>query len=191
MPRPNDPVFPRRKFLKGALGVAGASFVGFGPVAAMDQLAPPKALTLAYWNGHRFINSKLLASGDPTLSSVRVTVAGYNTKKATLHAPFKAWVAPSSDQRHHSRYLQTVDAKLGLAFKLHLANQNGSVESSANLLTGSQFGFKLQVGTYILMDGIVDLNQFSYDAKNQEAPLSRLLGSGPVPQYIILQIDRA
>ena len=173
----------------------------------MDQLAPPKALTLAYWNGHRFINSKLLASGDPTLSSVRVTVAGYNskggaikaidayfmvpTKKATLHAPFKAWVAPSSDQRHHSRYLQTVDAKLGLAFKLHLANQNGSVESSANLLTGSQFGFKLQVGTYILMDGIVDLNQFSYDAKNQEAPLSRLLGSGPVPQYIILQIDRA
>lgn len=202
-----DSSFPRRQFLKGAVGALGASALGLGPVAALAKMAPTKIVTLAYWDGTRFVLANRLASGDATLTSARLTLRGFNNDggvikaidayfvvpngtKPAIHAPFSAWVSPPRGAPK-VRFVQSVDPTLGILLKLQLSDATGSTASTTNLISGTAAGNKLKEGTYVLVSGAVDMNQFTLDLSNSSAPLSRRLGTGAVPQYIVIDVERA
>lgn len=200
-----ESTFPRRKFLKGTLGALGASLVGLGPVSALAKLAPSRAVTLAVWNGSHFVPANQLPSGDSTLNSVQIAMSGFNsvggpikaietifvvpTNTSKLQTPFTAWVAPPVGASH-VKFVQAVDPVSGILLKLELSDSSGSTATTSRLISGSGVGNKLRVGTYVLMDGVIDMNQFTFDPANKLQPLSRILGSGAVPQYVVIDIAR-
>lgn len=205
--------FPRREFLRGALGVAGVVALGLetaqaapAPEATASVPASAPALAAAYWNGTRLVDARHLASGDPEChSGVRLAVAAHPTGAAlrginahyavTLHGtethtPYHAWTRNALGNVG-TRFTLPVAPNAGIL----LSAQHGSDETFVRLRTDAASGqAKLRTGLYVLAVGAPDWNVCHLDLDAPSGPLLRRTLSGFVPVrfgYRLVTVEQA
>ena len=208
----NPNLFPRRKFLQTAAGVAGVVALGWD--AGRTEAAAPQEqdrhelmLAVAYWNGARLIDARHLPSGEAALihSGVRLRVHGheggeslralnaYYLTQESGHVPYHAW-QQSALSHTSARFTMPVLSGDGIL----LSARHEKTETFGRLHTNAAPGQpKLRTGIYVLAVGLTDWTGYHFDPQALAAgapPLIRRTLRGFVPAsfgYRILTVESA
>ena len=200
---------PRREFLRGAVGVVGASVLGArtafagGPASVGPNPQPGTGLSIAYWDGTSLTPAEKLAYGDSSLSNIEFTVRGYGDGSAILGLdtiftvsgsplPFPTWTAPPQGVNKVA-ILVPLDPVKGLHLTSHVAGQSGSASIDTFFSFGGDRNPKLREGSYVVVAGAIDWNAYHFDPTNEQSPLSPVYTGklAPMPPYLVLTVERA
>ena len=200
--------FPRREFLRGALGVAGA--VALGLETSYAQAEAPQAtsmLSVAYWNGTRLIDARYLVSGDAALNraGARLRVTGHAGGEAlrAIHAHYPVAMNGAETHAPYHAWTRNAQGNVGTRFTLPVTPNAGVLlsalhddhETFVRLRTDKTVGQpKLKTGLYVLALGQTDWNGCHLDLDAPGGPLSRRTLSGFVPVkfgYRLISVEPA
>lgn len=196
-------MIPRRTFLRGAAGVVGAGVLGASPaIAGALQLSGGVAPTvsIAYWDGKKFIPAERLPRGDAGLHSISVSLVGYgkpgNLIGLDTYNPIKvgakmqnvSFMAWSASLRGGSRTKFVMPVQPGSGIRLAAKTISGKerFSSDVQLSNGTASAPKLREGTYVITASPISWGVHTLDLTHPENPLV-----GPPVQYVLLTVERA
>jgi hypothetical protein len=200
----SDPTIPRRTFLRGAVGLVGASVLATSPaLASFAMLEEP--LSIMYWNGERFVPAYTLTP-DRTIQSVDLELHGFggpgairsidcnpliSTPKGLTSATVYAWTAPPRGC-DTTKLRMPVDANSGLRFTVDCGQQSGPA-SVLFAVAGTKVDPKLREGVYAIAVGNIDWAALELDESEGSAQIRRRSaeGEGSLFQHVLLKIRAA
>ena len=204
---------PRRQFLSGAACLAGVAAFGLStrPAFAVSASAAPEPpLSLAFWDGTRFVAADRMDYGDHALcaSGARLSILAAPQQNPALKSvdvhyrvavndsdtwlPMQAWARSTYSVARASISMPVTPAGTLLSVR------HGEAETLCHLSTGNEAGAaKLRRGIYVLAAAKPAWAVYTFQPNvegHATGILSRRSLSGPVPaefDYLTIRVESA